>query len=31
LWCGPKVGRRTKEGFLSNRWPPFVQGASPTT
>jgi site-specific recombinase XerD len=31
LWCGPNVGRQTKDGFLNNSWRAFVKGLSPTS
>lgn len=31
LWCGPNVGRRTKDGFLNTSWRAFVKGLSPAS
>lgn len=30
-WCGPNVGRETKEGLLNSAWRPFVKGLSPSS
>ena len=25
-WCGPSIGRQTKNGSINNNWRPFVSG-----
>lgn len=31
IWCGPSIGRLTKDGAINPKWRPFVKGLSDST